>query len=189
MQASACENYLATDVMTATPQKLQLMLIEAAIRSAERARDRWQAGEHGQADAALIHAQQIVGELLAGLNREADADLVKKVASVYLFVFRTLMEANHERDETKLNDALRVLEVERETWRRVCEQWGSRQTPALPSGAHLNAVPNGRAPALKPSGQPAELPPDAARTPSPTDVSPGPDAPGDSTASRLSLEA
>ena len=41
MQASAQSNYLETEVMTAPPQKLQLMLVEAAIRSAERARAMW----------------------------------------------------------------------------------------------------------------------------------------------------
>jgi len=41
MDASAHESYLVTEVMTATPQKLQLMLIDAAIRSAEKARRLW----------------------------------------------------------------------------------------------------------------------------------------------------
>ena len=177
MQSSARENYLVTDVMTATPQKLQLMLIEAAIRSAERAREKWQAGEDDQACEALIHAQQVVGELLASLNHEADADLVKRVASVYLFVFRNLMEANHERSEKKLDDALRVLEVERATWRHVCEQLGSRKAP------------HGEAPAVVPSQPPAAGPPADARRPSLPHVSPGSGVVDDSAASGLSLEA
>ncbi len=177
MQSSARENYLVTDVMTATPQRLQLMLIEAAIRSAERAREKWQAGEDDQACEALIHAQQVVGELLASLNHEADADLVKRVASVYLFVFRNLMEANHERSEKKLDDALRVLEVERESWRQVCEQLGSRKAP------------DGEGPTVRLSEQPVAGPPaDAQRTPLPH-RSLDSDALDDQAASGLSLEA
>jgi flagellar protein FliS len=129
MESSARDSYLVTEVMTATPQKLQLMLIEAAIRSAERARAQWQADHHEQAAEALIHAQQAVGELLAGLDHEVDTDLVKKVASVYLFVFRSLMEASLERNDKKLDDALRVLQVERETWRQVCRQLGNEKQP------------------------------------------------------------
>ena len=177
MQSSARENYLVTDVMTATPQKLQLMLIEAAIRSAERARERWQAGEDDQACEALIHAQQVVGELLAGLNREVDSHLVKRVASVYLFVFRNLMEANYERDENKLDDVLRVLEVERETWRQACEQLGSRKAP------------DGEGPTVNPSEPPAAGPPAGARRPYLPHVSPGSGTVDDSAASGLSLEA
>ena len=138
MQTSARESYLVTEVMTATPQKLQLMLVEAAIRSAERARQKWQDEEEDEACEALIHAQHIVGELLGGLNQEVAPELVKNVASVYLFVFRLLMEANYEHDEKKLDDAVRVLEIERETWQQVCEELGSKKEspppPALPPG-------------------------------------------------------
>ncbi len=129
MQPSAQESYLVTEVLTATPQKLQLMLIDAALRAARRARQQWQAENDEQACEALIHAQQVVGELLASLDHEIDADLVKKVAAVYLFVFRSLMEANHEHSEQKLDDAIRVLELEQQTWRQVCEELGGKEAP------------------------------------------------------------
>ena len=122
LTTSPRENYLSTEVMTATPQKLQLMLIEAAIRSTQIGLQKLQEGKDDEAVEALIHAQQVVGEMLAGLNQEVDSELVKKVAAVYLFVFRTLMEANYEQDEKKLNEVLKVLKVERETWQKVCKQ-------------------------------------------------------------------
>jgi len=125
MSTSARENYLVTEVMTAAPQKLQLMTIEAAIRSIEQTKQHWQASEDAEAAESLIHAQQVMGELMGALNRDDDSDLVKKVAAIYLFVFRTLMEANINRSEEKLNDALKVMEIERETWRQVCEKLGS----------------------------------------------------------------
>jgi len=125
MSTSARENYLVTQVMTATPQKLQLMMIDAAIRSIEQTKHHWQASEDAQAAESLIHAQEVIGELLGSLNRDEESDLVKKVAAIYLFVFRTLMEANIGHNEEKLNDALKVLEIERETWRQVCDKLGS----------------------------------------------------------------
>jgi len=129
MSTSARESYLVTEVMTATPQKLQLMLIEAAIRSTERARQQWRDDDNEQAIESVIRAQEIMGELLAGLDQEVEGDLTKKVAAVYLFVFRTLMEASFDRDEQKLDDVLEVLAIERDTWRQVCEQLGSRLQP------------------------------------------------------------
>jgi len=156
MQSSARESYFVTEVMTATPQKLQLMLIEAAIRSAERARHQWQAEEYEQACESLIHAQQIVGELLAALDRKMDPELVKKVAAIYLFVLRSLMEANGPRDEKKLSDAIQVLQVERETWQMLCQQLGSARQPdagavvelrsqaaAAPPAPHLPGLSSG----------------------------------------------
>lgn len=129
MQSSARENYLATEVMTATPQKLQLMALDAAIRSAERTRQHWRAEEDEEASETLIQAQQIMSELLGGLNPEADAELVKKVTAIYLFVFRSLTEASFHHDEEKLNDAIKILKSERETWRQVCEELGTTNRP------------------------------------------------------------
>jgi len=118
-------DYLTTEVMTATPQKLQLMLIEAAIRLAQQAKGHWTSDQDEAATAALLRGQQIMAQLLAGMNVNPSDDLVERVAGVYAFVYRALVKANLERDEASLSDALRVLEVERETWRLVCQQLGS----------------------------------------------------------------
>ena len=134
MESAATKTYLAAEVMTAPPQKLQLMLIDAAIRSAERARAMWRAGEHEEAGEALVHAQEVIGEMLAGLNQEAAPNLIKKVASVYVFVFRSLVEANLHRDQQKLDDAIRVLRTERDTWRQVCEKLGTEGSTDTPAG-------------------------------------------------------
>jgi len=176
MESSARESYLTTEVMTATPQKLRLMLIETAIRSIERARQKWQAEEDDEACELLIHAQQVISELLASLNREAAPDLVKKAASIYLFIFRSLMEANYHRSEEKLDDALRVLEVERETWRQVCEQLGSKKTPEDQHPAAADA----------PSDASASVPPPSAHLP---DLSMGSGAVDDLPGFGISLEA
>ena len=124
MSSPATDRYLETEVLTATPQKLQLMLIDAAIRSAERAARHMEADEFERASDALIHAQQVVTEMLGSLNRDANPALAGKVAAVYLFVFRSLVDAGVRRDRKKLDDALRILGIERETWRRVCREAG-----------------------------------------------------------------
>jgi flagellar protein FliS len=131
MQTSARENYLVTQVLTAPPQKLHLMLLEAAIRSARLARQKWQSGENEAGCEALIRAQEIVSQLLAGLNREVAPELIQRVAGVYLFVFRSLIEANLRHDEKKLDDAVRVLEEERKTWQEVCAKVGADRESGL----------------------------------------------------------
>jgi len=159
MRHSARENYLATEVLTAPPQKLQLMLIEAAIRFVERARQHWRAGQTEQGFEAVAGAEDILGEMMAGLNRDIDGDLVGKTASVYLFVFRSLMEANFRKDEGKLDDALRVLEVERDTWRQVCARLGPTAATAK---AGIDTASFREAPSVSPPHAPllsADAPP------------------------------
>ena len=125
MQASARDNYLLTEIMTATPQKLQLMLIDAALRFGQQAREHWQAGRDDEAGEAIVRCQQIMAQLLGGMKPELNRDLVQRVAAVYLFVFNCFITAHLNRDEKQLDDALSVLTVEQQTWREVCAQLGS----------------------------------------------------------------
>lgn len=152
MTHSARENYLATEVLTAPPQKLHLMLLEGAMRSIERVRQHWRAHQTEQATEAIIRAEDILGELLAGLNRELQSDLVKKTAAIYLFVLRTLMEASFRKDQSKLDEALRVLEIQRNTWRHVCQRLGSTAATGKPGvdSASFRPAPPAPPPRLAP---------------------------------------
>jgi flagellar protein FliS len=129
MPPLARNHYLETEVLTATPQRLHLLLIEAAIRFAERARRHWRDGNREKAFESMIFAQDAVTKMLKGLNIETPTPLVQEIASVYNFIFRTIVDANRRHDERKLDEALRVLAVERETWRLVCQQDVESQTP------------------------------------------------------------
>ncbi len=121
MDANARNQYLDAEVMSAAPQKLHLLLIEAIIRAIHRGKRYWQSGQNDKACETLIHAQRMVCEILGGFDREVHPDLVQRMAAVYMFVFRALVEGNRRHDEKKLDDALRVLEIERRTWQAVCE--------------------------------------------------------------------
>jgi flagellar secretion chaperone FliS len=130
MTPIAGSDYLQTEVLTATPQRLQLMLIDAAIRSTSYARQQFAAQNVEAAFPSLLRAQSIMAELLSGLRPQSKDDLVARVAAVYIFVYTVLVTANLEHSAEKLDDALRVLETERETWRRICEQLGSERHEA-----------------------------------------------------------
>ena len=155
MQTSTRTSYLEAEIMTATPQKLQVMLIEAAMRLIKRARGHWHAEEDEKAPAALGRAQRVPTELLCGLNREVEPELTKKVAAVYLFVFRILVDANLTGDQRKLDDALRVLEIERETWREVCRELGISKEAGDRSAA-ISPGESAFEPHAPPAGQSAD---------------------------------
>src|SRR3954468_20507544 len=115
-------DYLETEVMTAPPQKLRLMLIEAALRYANRTLQCWQADQAEKGLDAMIRTQQIIGELLAGIKPDPDPQLAHRVAGLYVFVLRTLIIAQHGHSELRLREAMRVLEIERETWQQLCQK-------------------------------------------------------------------
>lgn len=141
------DTYFDTQVLTAPPQKLQLMLIDGALRYARQAADHWREGRIYEGGEALIGCQRIVTELLRGLKPDVAPSLVENVSNIYGFVFRTLVEAGMRRDADKLAEATRLLDIERETWRQVCERLSSQpQTPAIvpaPHGLPYSAAPGG----------------------------------------------
>ncbi|MDR1271136.1 MAG: flagellar export chaperone FliS [Planctomycetaceae bacterium] len=118
-------NYLQAEVQTATPQKLQLLLVEAAITNIHRTKQFWKDQKYDDGIESLSRAQDIIAEILCSLDRDGSPEIAKKLASIYLFIFRRLAESGMSRDEQKLDDALRVLNSERETWRLVCEKFGT----------------------------------------------------------------
>jgi flagellar protein FliS len=126
----ALRNYLATEVLTAAPQKLQLMLIEGALRFGQQARSLWRDGRNDEAGEAIIRCQQIVAQLLAGLKREDQAELSRQISGIYVFVLNSLIAAHLNRDEQKLADALSVLAEEQATWRAVCQVLGTQAVEA-----------------------------------------------------------
>ena len=121
----ARHNYLQAEVHTATPQKLQLMLVEAAIKNIHRTKKAWEEEKFEAGIDSLSLAQDIIAEILSSLDKEGSPDLAGKIAAIYVFIFRCLAEGGMTHDQEKLDDALRVLNSERETWRLVCEKFGT----------------------------------------------------------------
>ncbi len=128
MNPFASDDYLTTEVLTATPQKLQLMLLDGALRNARQTLALWESQQPEAAHRTLSNCQEIVNSLLAGLARAPRTPLVEQMIGVYVFCYRTLLEAHHARSRDKLQEATRILEIERETWRAVCEKLGTKQS-------------------------------------------------------------
>ncbi len=125
------QKYLEQEVLNAPPQKLRLLLIEGAIRNIARAKQLWSENRE-QAGEAIVRAQEIVAQLLAGMDPDRRQPLLREVAAIYTYVFRTLAIAHLQQHEKSLDDAVRVLEVERETWRQLCEQMGVSSATLTP---------------------------------------------------------
>ena len=136
------DEYLATQVLTATPDRLRLMLIEAALRKCELARQTWDVEAGEPWGEPLGRAQDIVTELLASLNFVDQPQLARKIAAVYNYIFRELVAAHLEHDATRLENARRLLEIERDTWRQVAHKLSQSGETAPARTVHAShAVP------------------------------------------------
>ena len=114
--------YLRDAVLTATPEQLQLMLYDGAIRFATQGRDALLEKDYATSFERLTRAQQIISEMQAGLNYEVNRELCERVASIYNFLFRKLVDANVNHDVAAVDDALKVLRIERKTWQILVDK-------------------------------------------------------------------
>jgi flagellar secretion chaperone FliS len=109
-------NYLQTQVLTASPYRLHLMVVDGAIRHALRAEQAIVSRDFETSHAALNKSRDLVAEMLAGLDERQAPDLVAQLKSLFVFVHRKLVEADLRRDQQSARDALKILEMHRETW-------------------------------------------------------------------------
>jgi len=161
MERNSHDAYLNTQVYTATPQKLHLMLIEGAIRFARQTIQYWEEEDHEQACESLIRCRRIITEILAGIKGE-DSEVARRTSALYVYLFQTLTEAQLHWRRENLDDVIRVLEIERETWTLVCEQM-----PEAPQGGQTSSeseITAGDAPPIAPI-DPSTSPPGADSTP------------------------
>jgi flagellar protein FliS len=138
MATAGYTDYLANDVLSAPPQKLQLLLIEGAIRNVLLTKKHWQDGQDNLALETLVTAQDILAQLVGGVKANA-SPTAGKAQAVYAFIHRTLIEAGLAKNPATLSDAERVLRIELETWRQVCQQLGQSEPLELSERMSLEA--------------------------------------------------
>src|SRR4051794_33110573 len=127
MSQNAAQNYLRMKVLTATPEQLQLMLYDGAIRFAEQGRLALQEKNYELSFDVLCRAQKIIAELIGSLKHNVAPELCAKLASLYGFVYRKLVEGNTQRLSPPIEEALRVLRYQRETWALLLDQMGKQK--------------------------------------------------------------
>jgi len=127
MNPQGAQNYLRTQVLTATPEQLQMMLYDGAIRFAEQARPALAAKNWEASYLAISRAQKIITELTSSLRHDIAPELCGRLASIYNFIYRKLVEANVEHKAESLDEAIKILRFQRETWEMLLKQLGRQK--------------------------------------------------------------
>lgn len=127
MNPQGAQSYLKTRVFTATPEQLQMMLYEGAIRFAEQARPALEKKDWETSYNMISRAQRIITELNTSLKHDISPELCGNLAALYNYVFRKLIEANVEHKIEALDEAIKILRYQRETWALLLEQLGRQK--------------------------------------------------------------
>lgn len=139
MNNQLAQNYLRTKVLTATPEQLQLMLYDGAIRFAQQARAALERKNYEQSYELITRAQKIVAEMIASLKHDVAPDLCGKLAALYNFIYRKLIEANIDHTVESLDQALHILNYQRETWVMLLDKLGKAKAAVAASKIDMPA--------------------------------------------------
>ena len=135
----AAQNYLRTKVFTATPEQLQLMLYDGAIRFADQARVALEQKNFEQSYNMISRVQKIITEMTASLKHDVAPDLCKRMSALYNYIYRKLVEANVEHLIPPLEEALNLLRYQRETWAMLLDQLGKTKAAAAAQTINMPA--------------------------------------------------
>ncbi len=131
---SLAGEYLENQVFSASPHRLHLMVIDAALRQTRRALDALDSGRWEDLDTCLGKARECVTELIGGLNPETAPELVDSFQGLFTFIYRMLTVGDLERNPQHLRDAMRILLLHRDTWVALGERLVQEATEKLSDG-------------------------------------------------------
>ncbi len=123
--------YRRVQTETAAPADLVLMLYDGLLRNLARGDRAIEEGRNDEANSALIRSQEILLELVASLDHEAvgeAGELSRRLASVYEYCYRRLVEANLRKQAAPALEVATLI-------RRVREAWAQAATDTTSGGA------------------------------------------------------
>ncbi|MDH5750899.1 MAG: flagellar export chaperone FliS [Deltaproteobacteria bacterium] len=108
--------YKKAAVSTMDQRKLIIMLYDGAIRFLNNAITRMEEGDAYKAHRNLVKGKSIIAELLASLNLENGGEIATNLQRLYTYMFNELIDANLEKDTSRIGKVVELLKDLREGW-------------------------------------------------------------------------
>ncbi len=100
--AAQAANYRELEILSASPERLVVILFEQLVVQLERARLGAERNDVQLQVTGVTKANLIVGELLATLDFEKGGEIAERLADLYQFLLVELLDAGKTRDATRL---------------------------------------------------------------------------------------
>ena len=120
--APSRQRYHESQVLTAAPEQLVVMLDDGAIRFCARAEAALERGNASEAGESMIRAQRIVLELLCALRPEENPAISQNLSALYTFMYEQLVWANVHADAGKIQTVSKLLGTLREGWAEAIDK-------------------------------------------------------------------
>jgi flagellar protein FliS len=115
------DNYLESQILSATPVQLVAILFRAAIESLQSARLHLAAGEIRARTADTNRATNLIVELTQSINLEKGGEIATNLLELYDYILRRVHLANAHADDSAYAEAIRLLSTVLEAWQTISE--------------------------------------------------------------------
>ena len=124
--------YRKTQIDTASPEALILMLYDGALRFMAQADEAFNGKDVEKISNNLLRVQAIIAELLTSLNKEKGGEIAVNLERLYLFFLDKLSEANIKKDPEPMRQIRPLIEDLRGTWVEVIRLHGKNTSSSQP---------------------------------------------------------
>ena len=119
MNIKALKAYQSTNITTAKPEKVLLMLYEGCIKFVRIAKVKMQEKKIAEKGKNISKALGIVAELINTLDHEVGGQLSSDLENLYMFIMDKLIDSNIHNKPEDLEVAEKLLMTLYEAWRDV----------------------------------------------------------------------
>lgn len=120
--------FVDDSIATASPARLLTMLYDRLVLDLVRAETAQLAKDRATANTQLLHAQEIVLELMGSLRVDA-WDGAQSLASIYTFLHSELIRANVSGDPQRTQACQRLVQPLAEAWRAAALEVSAQAPP------------------------------------------------------------
>ncbi|MDA0281749.1 MAG: flagellar protein FliS [Planctomycetota bacterium] len=110
------DEYLRSKVMTASPYRLHLMVIDEMLRHSRQALTSIELENFETSHQELVQARKFCAEVLIGIRDDTAPDLAANVKDYFLHVQKYLFMADMQQDRPAAAKAIELIEGYRESW-------------------------------------------------------------------------
>ena len=110
--------YKKNEIQGASQGKLILLLYDGAIRFLRQATVHIEQSEINGAHENIMRAENIIAELMNTLNMDA-GEVAENLLRLYEFMLWHLIQANKDKDQTKVEDVISMLTDLRGAWGQI----------------------------------------------------------------------
>jgi len=139
MKSNPLKAYKETQIKTATPGQLIIMLYDGAIKNVKIAIEGLakKSKNLDKISNAIIKAQDIISELMVSLDFENGGDISKNLFSIYIYMNRELLNANIKKETKSLEAVKNMLMELREAWHQIIEKGNYDNSTAQSGGINI----------------------------------------------------